>query len=215
MATQPISVIEQALERIISNPIRASLTVGTSIVVLLEVVHRLMLTWPVLGMFLYLVPFIPPYVISRTALRINQRITAHNFIKDAIPYVFVAYPKDASVESLLSTKPEMISDSAAQHFNHPIAALLNDSVLPPAFFKNAGDRTSLIAEFVRDYEAHFGYGVIHDYRIAIQPHGQNTPHDYLVNGVLKKQGKRIKWQATMMRYGVADGTPTQSETFAA
>ena len=53
-------------------------------------------------------------------MNINQRIAAPDFIRDTIPYLFVAYPKEASVEALLHTKPEMISNTAAQHFNHPL-----------------------------------------------------------------------------------------------
>ena len=213
MATQPISGVEHALENIVSNPIRATLTVGICIIILFEVVHELMLIWPGLRFLLYIVPFIPPYFITKTAKNINQRVAEHDFIKDAVPYVFVAYPKEASIDSLLEIKPEMISNSAAEHFNQPIAALLNNSVLPPAFFHNPEDRKSLVTEFVRDYHAHGGHGVIRAYKITLQPHGGGTAQDYLVNGVLKNQGKRIKWQATLMRCGDADALPNPQEAF--
>ena len=198
MATQPLSGVENELENIVSNPIRATLTVGTCIIISFEVVHELMFIWPGLRFLLYIVPFIPPYFITTTAKNINHRVAEDDFIEDVVPYVFVAYPKEASIKSLLSIKQEMISNSAAEHFNQLIAALLNDSPLPPAVFHNQEDRTSLIPEFVRDYHAHGGHGVIHAYKSTLQPHGGSTGKNHLANGVLKNQGKRIKWQATLM-----------------
>ena len=78
----------------VSQPIRATITVGTCIILLLELVHRAMQVWPPIEILLYIVPFIPPYIITKTSMKINQRIAAHDFIRDATPYVFVAYPED-------------------------------------------------------------------------------------------------------------------------
>ncbi len=169
--------------------------------------------WPPIEILLYIVPFIPPYIITKTSMKINQRIAAHDFIRGAIPYVFVAYPEDISLEGLLNTKPEMISNSAARHFNYPIEKLLNDSALPSAFFTDEKSRKSLIMEFIRGYKKHSGYAVIRDYKITIYPHGKNIGQEYLVNGLLKAHGKRVKWQATLMRYGTTDGAPFIQEEF--
>jgi len=154
--------------------------------------------WPPFKYLVFLVPFIPPFFISRTAMRINQRVAEHDFIKDAVPYIFVAYPEQPTVEALLIAKPDMISNSASRHFNHPLEELLKMPVLPAPFFKSPQERAFLVQAFIDDYEAHNGYAVIHRFEVTIKPHGQEQTHSYSVNGVLKKQRGRLKWQATFM-----------------
>tara|TARA_B100000315_G_C14594777_1_gene598201 strand:- start:10413 stop:10844 length:432 start_codon:yes stop_codon:yes gene_type:complete len=133
-------------------------------------------------------------------MRINQRIAEHDFIKDAVPYIFVAYPDQPTVEALLTTKADIISDSASQHFNHSLEELLKLPALPSPFFETCEARESLVKAFITDYETHNGYAMIHEVEVAIKPHGQEQTHLYLVNGVLKEQGGRLKWQATLMRH---------------
>lgn len=207
MAAQPLGFVQHTLENIVSNPIRATLTVGTCIIVLLQVVHVLMEFWPTFEYLLFLVPFVPPFFISRTAMRINQRTAEHDFIKDAVPYIFVSYPDKPTVEALLNAKPDMISNSASQHFNRPLDELLKMPALPAPFFEHPNERKSLIQAFINDYEAHNGYGVIPGFEVTLKPHGQERAHSYLVNGVLKEQKGRLKWQATLMRRNGKDVNP--------
>jgi hypothetical protein len=98
---------DRLLEYIVVQPLRATLAVGTSILLLLALIEYVAGYWPMAATIKFIVPFIPPFFITRTAKRINSRLAEHDFIRDAEPYIFVAYPKEATVEALLCVKPSM------------------------------------------------------------------------------------------------------------
>lgn len=198
MAVKKSGIILGTAEYIVSNPIRATITVGTTITVLQLLVGYATQFLPEMRFVLFLMPFIPPYFVTRTAKRINQKRAEHEFINDAEPYIFVAFPKRPSVESLLRTLPDMVSDSAGTHTNIPVDQLLNMEILPPAILANPEERTKIAEELITDFRSHGSRGVVKNFQIMLRPSGQTDPVPYLMNSVLKYKDGRLKWQGTLM-----------------
>ena len=155
--------------------------------------------WPESLYVLYLVPFIPPFFVTRTAKRINQRRAEHDFINDAEPYIFVAFPEHLTVDSLLRTLPEMVSNSASDHLKLPVEHLLKMEVLPPAILANPEEREKIAEDLISDFRAQGSRGVIKNFPILLRPSDQSDSVPYLMNSVLKKIDGRIKWQGTLMK----------------
>lgn len=200
MANRHPGIFQKTMERIVSKPPLATFTVGTSILILLQVIHGLSSIWPPMGYLRFIVPFIPPFFITRTAKRINQRRAEYDFIKDAEPYIFVAFPQEATVQSLLQTPADMVSDSAARHFNCPLEELLDMTALPIALFDDSKECEQLVQELVNNYYQSGGHGRIQNFRVLIRPHGKEKTDLFIVNSVLTKQKTKLKWQATFMKY---------------
>ncbi len=199
MAIRQLGSIQQTMEKIVAIPLLATFTVGSSILILLQIIEFLAPMFPKLAYLHYLIPFIPPFFITRTAKRINQRRAEYDFIKDAEPYIFVAFPKDISIQSLLTVKPDMISDSAAHHFNCNTKDLLKMKALPQEFFNHPGEREKIVNELISDLNTTKNLGKIRNLEVSIKPKGKETTELYLLNSILKIQNNVIKWQATMMK----------------
>lgn len=199
MAIHPASPVQNLMEKLVAKPLRATLTVGVSILVLLQILQQLSAVWPEIDYVRFLIPFIPPFFITRTARRVNQRRAEHDFIQDAEPYIFVAFPPALSVPDLLATRPDMISDSSSRHFNWPLEDLLNMEALPARFFIQAEERERLARQLVEDFRRQDGHAVARNFRMTVQAHGQTGVEQFLVNSVLKRKDGRLKWQATLMK----------------
>ena len=92
MAIRQPGRVQGLLEQVVASPPRATLAVGSTILILLWLIQVMASRWPDLGYLRFIVPFIPPFFITRTARRINQRTAEYDFIRDAEPYIFVAFP---------------------------------------------------------------------------------------------------------------------------
>lgn len=102
---------ERLLFSIVGNPLKATIVVGTSIIILLQLIGLLQHTASWFSYLKWIVPFVPPFVITRTARKINQMQAEYRFIQDAVPFIFVSYPSDLSVHGLLNNPARMLSDS--------------------------------------------------------------------------------------------------------
>ena len=67
------NALVSTLEEIVATPLHATLAVGISILVLQALIHRLASFWPPVVYVHYVIPFVPPYIITRTAKRISER----------------------------------------------------------------------------------------------------------------------------------------------
>lgn len=199
-------LLERFMEWVVTHPIRAAVVVGGLITGFQLLVRYVSGHVPVVLYLLYLVPFIPPYFVSRTAKRITERSAQHDFISDAEPYIFVAYPDEATVEGLLTSRPEIVSDSIERHLHCPAARLLDDVVMPPQFLDNEEDRTTIARELVNDMLRHGDRGVLINFKVRLKPIGANAAVPYLMNSVLKLSGGRLKWQGTLMNDEHRGGT---------
>ncbi|MBU2648161.1 hypothetical protein KKI24_25870 [bacterium] len=188
------------VEKIVSTPPLATLTVGTSILILLQIIDELGSFFPAATYLKYLVPFVPPFFITRIAKRINQRKAEYDFIKDAEPYMFVAFPEELSIRSLLDSRAVMISDSAVRHFNCPDDEILKMEALPNSFFHHPADRTTIVTRLIESFTDNEGHGTLNNYQTYIIGSNRQAPIPYILNSVLKQQRGKLKWQATMMKY---------------
>jgi len=199
MAVQEAGIVQGTMEKIVAVPFRATITVGFSIIVLLYILKLIGSYWPPILYFNYLVPFIPPFFITRTAKRINQKRAEYDFIKDAEPYIFVAFPTGISEIELLATKANMISDSASRHFNKSTKELLKLEALPKEIFNNPVDRDNIAKLLVNRFIETKEKGAIKDFEVFIKPFGSEKAEPFLLNSVLKMSNGKIKWQATIMK----------------
>jgi hypothetical protein len=200
MAIKESSLFLNAMEAIVSEPRRATIAVGSSIIILLLFIEKLALIFPGAIHIKWIIPFIPPLFITRTAKRINQRSAEHDFIRDAEPYIFVAYPKKATVEHLMNTKPEILSDSSERHLGIPVEKLFNMNVLPEPCLENKDFKKELVEILVKNFHENNGYGVIRNFSVSLKAHGENGATPYIASSVLKiTSNNNIKWQATLMR----------------
>mgnify|MGYP003960964947 CR=1 FL=1 len=199
MAFRRPGFMQGLMEKIVSNPLRATFTVGTSILVLTEIIKQSVGIFPELAYLLFLVPFVPPFFIPRTAKIINERRAEHDFINDAEPYIFVAFPDSLSKDSLLQTQPDIVSDSAARHFNCSAEAFLGQGALPEFLFKDPIERQTIVELMIDSFKKNDGYGTISSYRLAMKPVGAEEPKNYLLNSVLRKRDGKFKWQGTLMK----------------
>ena len=136
-----IRIFVKGMEYVVSRPLLATITVGGSILLLLAAVGRLAEAYPSVGYLRLLVPFLPPFVITRTARRINRRIAEFDFIRDAEAVLLVGFPRSDRLEDLLETRPRAFSDSAVRHLNALSEELASQSLLaPPLFSPGSSER---------------------------------------------------------------------------
>jgi len=199
MAVRKAGILKSTMENIVSNPLKATITVGVSILILLEIINAAEAIHWSIGLLRYLAPFVPPFIITRTARDIIQKRAEHDFVKDAEPYIFVAYPGEASEEALLNARPEIASDSASRHLNLPIEQVVEMEALPSSKLADPEDRKKIIRKLTSDFGTN-NYGAITGYKLFLQPQENGKPVPYLMNTVLKRSGQRLKWQATLMKY---------------
>nr|CRH05849.1 protein of unknown function [Candidatus Magnetococcus massalia] len=189
----------QRLEWVISRPPLATLVVGSSILFLGWLITQLAQLYPPLSMLAYLVPFIPPFFITRTAKKVNQRKAEHDFIQDAEPYIFVAYPREATVEALCGVTPAMVSNSAERHLGLPMAEVLAHPPLRRRYLVQPETLDALLQQLVDTFESDSGgRGVVCGARLQLHVAGQMRC--YMLNSVLKRHAKGLKWQGTLMAY---------------
>ena len=199
MAIKTSSKVDLILEYVVSEPLRATFVVGCSILLLTLLIDKANLFLPGIAMAKYLVPFVPPFFITRTAKRVNQRKAEYQFIKDAKPYIFVAFPAELSVDCLLKTRAEMFSDSAAQHFGAPLDLLTQAEALPRAFFPIAGEREAIAQALLDNFQQYRVRGSIENLPLTILPQGHTQAVPYAINSVLTLNSGRLKWQATLTK----------------
>ncbi len=198
MACQRKHPVQNAFEYVLARPLRASLVVG-SVINVTQIALRwagLHFTFDVLYLSM-LVPFIPPYFASRTARAVHERVGEHDFVRDALPYVFVAHPKDITLEALATCTPYMLSDSAAQHAGLSIETLLTLPVMPERFFKDARTQTKIFEHLITECEQK-KYSKIRDHMLILT-FGKTAQH-YILNTVLKPYRSSFKWQGMLVRY---------------
>ena len=199
MAAKESGVILGTAEYIVSRPIYATITVGGAIFIMQLLVRYGSEFWPESNFLLYLIPFIPPFFVTRTAKRINQRRAEYEFINDAEPYIFVGFPKKLSVESMLKTMPDMVSDSANEHLSIPAHQLLDMEILPTSIMTNPNERRDIVEKLIANFREHGSKGVLRNFHISLKPLGQSKNVSYLMNSVLTKAGNRLKWQGTLVK----------------
>ncbi|MDT8447397.1 MAG: hypothetical protein RRB13_10950 [bacterium] len=195
------------LEYIVSRPPLATLTVGASILALLQLIGALRQYDPRFGWLSWLVPFIPPFFITRIAKRINQRRAEHDFISDAEPLILLSFLKKVDLASLKRAHPEMLSDSSNRHLGEPLEVLLSEPVLPVRFWPDPLDREALLLELLEQWNPEAGEGRLR-HRLVILRTANGQEQSYWCNMVLRRRPDgRIKWQAILMAYrGFDDAT---------
>lgn len=198
MAIQPVGSLRRTLEFVVVRPPLATLTVGGSILALMQAIGWLQTLDPRWGWLAWVVPFVPPFFITNIAKNLNQRRAEHDFIADAEPLVFVAYPHSARPEVLAGTRPEMLSDSAAEHLNTPLEALLRRPALAPEFWSDPAQRDRLLRQLVSDYAQGGGKGVLRHQMVRLLD-GAGRVKRFHLNSVLRRNlSGRLKWQGTLM-----------------
>jgi hypothetical protein len=193
-------IFSSLLEKIVANPLRATFSVGVSILVLSYIISQLSLIWPQVEFLKYLIPFVPPYFITRTAKSINERQAEYDFIRDAAPYIFVAFPKKPTATSLLESHTTMVSQNTKNHLNQPISTILNQPPLAPEYLVDPEKRMEIADFLVKEFNKNSGLAVLENYQIELRPHGTDKSISYLLNSVLKQSERSLKWQATLTRY---------------
>lgn len=199
MAVREPGIIVGMAESIVSHPIRATITVGLATTLLQLLVRYGSDFLPQAHFLLFLIPFIPPFFVTRTAKRINERRAEHDFVNDAEPYIFVGFPKKLSVDAMLGTMPDMISDSADKHLNIPVRELMELEILPARIMADPENRKDIAEKLIADYRRHGSRGVLTNLAVLLKPAGQAAQVPYLMNSVLKKTGGRLKWQGTLIK----------------
>lgn len=197
MALRPTSPLKGALEYVVARPPLATLSVGGSILALIHLIGWLESLEPGFGWLAWVVPFVPPFFITNIAKGINQRRAEHDFIADAEPLIFVAYPKAAKPEVLEATLPEMLSNSAAEHLGQPLERLLEQPALALEFWVEPEMRLKLLAQLCERFAATGQKGVLRHQKVRFRtPEGER---DFYLNSVLRcNLSGRLKWQATLM-----------------
>ncbi|MEG3641070.1 hypothetical protein [Magnetococcus sp. PR-3] len=203
MAYSPAGPVLAKLEYIISRPPLATLVVGSSILILLALIQWLSSYFPWCAQAKFVVPFIPPFFITRTAKAINIRKAEHNFIRDAVPYVFVAYPAAMTQKALQEVKPAMVSDSAAYHLETSLEQILQEHPLSAHYFMNPQQAEEVLEHLM--VGAQSGQCRISGFQVTLKG-ADGQPKRYLLNSMLKRQGKGFKWQATLMLYHAWDAS---------
>jgi hypothetical protein len=186
------------LERIVSQPKLATLVVGSSIVVLQIFILELSKIGNPIGFLKYIIPFIPPYIITNTAKRVNKRRAEYDFIKDAEPFIFVAFPKSSSVADLLSTFPDMISDSAGGYLGTNSDRLLKISVFSKEYSHHDGHLLSLLEFLSKSFQNDGSRGSFMNKEISLINLNTGSKVNFLMSSVLKKSESHLKWQGTLM-----------------
>ena len=192
--------LERTLQAIVSSPPRATVTVGSSIVALLFVMEALSQRWPEVRLLRYVVPFLPPFIITRAARRIAERRSAHEFIRDAVPYVFVAFPTAPTAEAMQAVRPHVMSDSASKHTGLSFDELFESEPLPRQLLVDPAARGRLVATLLKGLEEQ-GRGEVTGKPIWLRRRGEVIP--YVLSSALLRTEKGLKWQTTMMQ--VAEG----------
>jgi len=189
--------VKSALEEIVSQPLKATVLVGGSILAMLWIIDALAGRFGFLDYARYVVPFLPPFFITRTAREINWKKAGHDVIKDAEPLMLISFPESATVEGLGKARPELISDSAPRHLNLAYAEILGREFLPAARLNTPEERNRIIAELLDQFEKR-RIGVIAHRALLLKPHPGHEPVPYLLNSVLKHTGVKLKWQAILV-----------------
>ena len=195
MATKQPGKITEAMEYVVSRPPLATLTVGGSILILLYLIDQAALLWPVLTDLKYVMPFVPPFFITRTAKKINSRRAEMNFIADAEPLIYVGEPAADSLPELFETLPQAVSNSAERHLSLPLEKILNQPVLTPEIFPEE-TRREVFSRLLAAETSAERRRAVRNMNIEGNINGKSVP--FLLNAVLKPQNGEWKLQLTLI-----------------
>ena len=184
------------IEFIVSRPPLATLVVGSSILLLNWLIRSTAETYASLGYLLFLVPFIPPFFITRTAKRINSYRAELDFIADAEPVIYVGYPLHPDLDSLMNTLPLAVSNSAGRYLGIERSHLLQHPILPELRF-SPQERRKVFEKLLQTEPEEEGRRVIRHYRIQSLPSDDEPAKVYLLNTVLKQTSGEWKLQLTL------------------
>ncbi len=154
--------------------------------------------WSYAYLIMIIIPFIPPIIVGQASRRINERLAEHDFIKDSLPFVFVAYPTLPSEHSLSHCPPQSVSDSAIQHTGITTDELLHRPVLPPDIFEDATQRKSIIKDLLKAYHIDKKHGEINNVYVRLRPHKHcQQTQTYILSSSLKRRRNHLKWQGVL------------------
>lgn len=188
--------------------------VGLGILMLQGMIAYISAYWSAARLLSYMVPFVPPFFITRTAKRLNQLRAEHDFIKDAEALVMVSFPREPSVPALLCACPDMVSDQTALQLNCPLATLLKRPMLDPAYFANPDVPRQIARRLVADFACTNERGALTGINVTLSPDGdQALPATYVLSSVLKQTQRGLKWQAVFVRTAIVSvPDPATNET---
>lgn len=199
------------LENIVARPPLATVVVGGSILLLQLLLQRLVFPARPSWTFLYyLVPFIPPFLVTSIARRINQRQAVYHFMEDAAVLMVVAFPEAPTVEALLQMRPALISKSCNALLGFEADALQSRPFLHPDRFMDQSLPLKLAAELIESFKRN-GRGVVQSFPVGLR-HADGHHVRFLMSCVLAVRGGRLKWQATLQPLPEASGGRSGFET---
>jgi hypothetical protein len=169
--------------------------VGTSILTLMLVIEMIAAHWPMVRYARYFVPYLPPFFITRAARRIAERKSSHEFIRDARPYVFVAFPEAATPAELMRVRPMVMSDASAEHLGLPMSVLFDTEPMPTHSFVEPKDRDRIVTQLIESFERN-RLGQVRSVPVKLRRGGVEVA--YYVTSVLIRVGNVLKWQGTLM-----------------
>ncbi|HKJ46368.1 MAG TPA: hypothetical protein VJ991_11125 [Balneolales bacterium] len=192
--------ITRTAEYVVSRPLMATLSVGGSILLLLYGIDTLSLHLPAISGLKYLVPFIPPFFITRMAKRINQRTAEYNFVRDAEPFLFLTYLDKVNSDSLSAARPEIVSESVQYHFGLTAVEMCKMEVLPARYLVNPEKRERMITSLAEQFSKNGGNYAVLNCKIQMFNKKRDIPITYILNTQLSFiTSKKIKWQGTLLR----------------
>lgn len=194
MAKKSANLLSRAVEFVVSRPPLATLLVGSSILALTFLLNLLAVQYPRAGYFRLIVPFVPPFFITRTAKRINMRNAEYDFVRDAEPLIFIGFPTSLSVRNLMEVRPVITSESACRHLKMAVQEILDAPILPPTRFSEATRREviQLLVSGEGDRRALLGV------RVSASQESEKNGQAFLLSAVLKRLESGWKLQMTMI-----------------
>ncbi len=183
-------------EEIVARPPLATLLVGNSILFLTVLIKALAGQWPGLSVLLWVVPFVPPFFITRIARRITLRRAEFHFIEDAEPIIFLARVNTPSLQSLLHARPVAVSRGASQYLQLSPDQLLAAPLLPPERFPKTV-REQVFRRLLEQVDQQ-GRACLPPTPVQGTLRQKGKPISYVLTAVLKKQSPGWKVQLTLM-----------------
>ncbi len=185
--------LTKGIEYVVSRPILATITVGGGILILLAAVSRLAEIYAPIGHLRFLVPFLPPFVITRTAKRINRGLAEFDFIRDAEPVILVGFPRSDRIEALLETRPQVFSDSAVRHLGVSRDELASRPILAAPTFA-PGTSEQVFRRLLEQSPDADGRRAVSGLALQTPGTGDAPERRFLLAGVLRPEGSRWKWK---------------------
>ncbi|MBT4762729.1 MAG: hypothetical protein HOO06_13610 [Bdellovibrionaceae bacterium] len=145
----------------------------------------------------YLIPFIPPFFITRIAIRINKKKAEYDFVKDAAPMVFMAFPKKLNKEYLLKLTPDMVSNSSSDYLGAEVSEILKQPILHKDYLADPKIKEKIIDAILVDFNTNGDIGSLRNFPIKIKRRNEEVTAQYFMYSVLKKTPHGYKWQGTL------------------